>query len=106
MIITMPGYKAKEHKRTLTKVNQWYPSTQLCNNCGYQNKKTKNLQIRQWTCPQCHTTHDRDINAAKNILKEAQQIKKEATQVANLSRGLTGACTTLRIPIHINCGIN
>ena len=107
MIITMQGYKAKKHGRTLTKINQWYPSTQICNKCGYQNKKTKNLNIRQWTCPQCHTTHDRDINAAKNILKEAQRIKKEeATTVANLSRGLTCACYTLRIPIHVNCGIN
>ena len=85
-----------------------YPSTQLLQQLRIpKQKKTKNLNVRQWTYLQCHTTHDRDINAAKNILKEAQRIKKEEdTQVANLSRGLTGACNILRIPIHVNCGIN
>lgn len=50
---------------------RYYPSSQLCNVCGYKNEDTKNLSVRFWTCPQCGTKHDRDINASKNLLKLA-----------------------------------
>lgn len=67
-------YKAKWYGKTISKVDRFYPSSQLCSECGYKNPALKDTNIREYNCPICGTHHDRDINAAKNILNEGLHI--------------------------------
>jgi len=67
-------YKAEWYGKTISKIDRFYPSSQLCSNCGYKNHDLKNLDIREYDCPICGTHHDRDINAAINILREGLRI--------------------------------
>ena len=67
--VSMLTYKAERNDKKVVKVDRYFPSSQTCNVCGYVNKQTKDLSVREWECPECHTHHDRDINAAINILR-------------------------------------
>ena len=73
-LLTMLVYKASWYGRTVIKVPSNFASSQLCSSCGYKNSITKDLSIRKWTCPKCGSIHDRDINAAKNILSKGIEI--------------------------------
>ena len=66
----MLEYKATWYGNTIKKVPTFFPSSQICNKCGQANPLVKNLSVREWECPFCHTKHDRDYNAAINILNK------------------------------------
>jgi putative transposase len=69
-------YKSKWYNRDLVIIDRFYPSSKLCSCCGYKNNDLK-LQDRTWECPDCNTIHDRDYNAATNILHEGLKLYKE-----------------------------
>lgn len=70
----MLEYKQRYRGHLLVKINKWFPSSQLCHCCHAKNPLVKNLSIRTWTCPNCSAVHDRDVNAAINILDEGLRL--------------------------------
>lgn len=60
-------YKCNGYGRHFVKIDRWFPSSQRCGHCGHIVEKLP-LNIRSWDCPSCGTKHDRDVNAAKNVL--------------------------------------
>ena len=72
-------YKSRWYGRKYIKIDTFYASSQTCSNCGHKEQRVKNLAVRAWTCPKCSVTHDRDFNAAFNILKEG--LRQEGLEV-------------------------
>ena len=66
----MLEYKAMWYGNDIIRIPTMYPSSQTCSCCGYKNPLVKNLAVRNWECPECHTRHDRDTNAGINILRK------------------------------------
>jgi len=71
--IEVLGYKSKWNDKKIIKIDRFFPSSKTCNNCGYIKDDLK-LKDRDWVCPICNTKHDRDLNAAINILKEGYRL--------------------------------
>jgi len=67
--LAMLTYKAEWNDKKVVKIDRFYPSSQICHVCGHKNGQTKDLSVREWECPSCHTRLDRDVNAAINILR-------------------------------------
>lgn len=78
LFLNMLEYKLSDRGKCLIKVDKWYPSSQLCHCCGCREPLLKDLRIRKWECSCCGTFHDRDTNAAINILHEGLRILKKA----------------------------
>ena len=66
MFVNMIEYKCERYGKEFVQIDQWYPSSQICSHCNHKDGK-KALSVREWTCSNCDTHHDRDINAAINI---------------------------------------
>lgn len=74
MFTSFLEYKLKDQGKKLVKIDKWFASTQTCNVCGYKNTLVKKLSVREWTCPNCNSVHNRDINAAINIKVEGMKV--------------------------------
>ena len=72
-LVSMLKYKAAWHNRQIIEIDRFYPSSKICHCCGHK-MSYMGLEVREWTCPQCNTHHDRDINAAINIKNEGLRI--------------------------------
>lgn len=77
-------YKAKWYGRTLIDIERWYPSSKRCSECGHTRVRMP-LNIREWTCLECRTVHDRDVNAARNVLAAGLAVSAHGESVSPMS---------------------
>jgi putative transposase len=115
MLLNFISYKLKREGGQLVQVDRFFPSSKLCSCCGHKYEKL-NLSIREWTCPICQTTHDRDENAARNLRAEGISILETNTvghteiQACGEAVRLVGTCTKKRVsekqesPATLLCG--
>lgn len=84
-------YKCDWYGRNFVKIDRWFPSSKRCAECGHIVEKLP-LQIREWDCPKCGTHHDRDVNAAKNILAAGLAVKVCGANVRPDRHKSDGSC--------------
>jgi putative transposase len=103
MFMNMLEYKSEWYGRTIVKIDRFYPSTQICSGCGFQNKSIrgiKSLKVREWTCQCCGEVHDRDLNASRNIDSEGLRILNlrnagDSSLTVHQTAGLVSVCDVL-----------
>jgi len=97
----MLKYKAARYGRTFGRVDRWAPTSQMCSSCGDRGTK-KLLNVREWTCAACGAAHDRDVNAALNILALGLRDKENAcgapVSLPNLAARSVEAGTPSKLP--------
>ena len=81
LFVALLEYKCRWYGKELSRISQWFPSSQLCSSCGAHTGK-KPLSVREWDCPECGKHHDRDVNAALNILREGTRVAREKAKVS------------------------
>jgi len=86
ILVRLLEEKATRCHRTVVKVSRWFPSSRLCSGCG-SNSGKKPLEVRTWTCAECGVTHDRDVNAARNILVEGRKVAAGLAETVNARGG-------------------
>lgn len=84
--VSMLEYKAVRYGRVFARVDRFFPSSQLCSACGFKDGP-KPLNVRTWTCQGCETTHDRDVNAARNIKLEGSKVAAGRAETVNACGG-------------------
>ena len=96
-------YEAVKFGTEIIFVPQFYPSSQLCSECGYQNAAVKDLRVRKWKCPKCGAHHDRDRNAAKNILVAGTCLPLRVSAISGdtIRPEQSGSVVDARIPLHL-----
>lgn len=92
---TLLERKTKEHLHDFVKADKWFPSSQICNICGFRNSITKDLSILDYVCPECGTTHNRDMNASRN-LKKYGEIIVATTNLTPKQSACGGCCKTCK----------
>lgn len=85
-LIQLIKEKAARYHRQVVRVGRWFPSSRLCSTCGH-NSGPKPLNVRSWTCTECNDEHDRDLNAARNILVEGRKVAAGLADTQNACRG-------------------
>lgn len=82
LFVELLEYKCRWYGKELSRISQWFPSSQLCSSCGAHTGK-KPLSVREWVCPECGKHHDRDVNAAINILREGTRVALEKAKLSS-----------------------
>ena len=99
-LVAMIVYKAEMNDKTVVKVDRYYPSSKTCCVCGWKNESLS-LADRSWTCPECGTKHDRDVNAAVNILSEGLRVLSSKSSAGTVDYTGGGSVRPTSVGSHL-----